>query len=353
MDSKITYDLQAIVDQLIIEQPSKLLKFLFYLRDKKKGLGYRDLFYQNYTRFCRVYPEGLKHLDKIPSYGSWKDLVALVERDSNLFLAPVTTLFASQMKKDLEDVQSTKKISTAAKWFPSSSKHILHSAIRKELNINSENLRKKYLTPLRKALQLCEIYMSRKEWTKLSTLTLPQLAIKSHSNCLVRHGVIKNDTLPNDLISLVNYSLSRPSVDISLPWTLLSSKFQHLEKHVIVFDSRSENKSLAIAIAILCGSKIYSHEVIPRLIDLSRKNISEKISILNSCKSDDFFDRSLLPEDILILSNNNVKFSCRSLLIKDNLANYYEKIISAICKKETPSLFLNFHESEYDELTLS
>ena len=98
------------------------VKWLFYLRDIREGLGERDSFIQFYMALYRYdHTAAIKVLPLIPMYGRWKDVIdilSLTDDDTDLADA-IYELVGNQFKEDSVNWAQGKSISLLAKWMPS------------------------------------------------------------------------------------------------------------------------------------------------------------------------------------------------------------------------------------------
>ncbi|CAL9230131.1 unnamed protein product [Arabidopsis halleri] len=124
----------------------------------------------------------------------------------------VSDLFANQLKRDLEFLTSdqTNKISLAAKWCPSLDSSfdkttlLCESIARKIFPRESfpeyegvdeahyayrvrDRLRKEVLVPLRKTLQLPEVYMGARNWDTLPYNRVASVAMKTYKDIFLNH----------------------------------------------------------------------------------------------------------------------------------------------------------------------
>ncbi|CAI0559004.1 unnamed protein product [Linum tenue] len=134
--------------------------------------------------------------------------------DSNyrLLFDSIADLFADLLKSDIEALKPKdySRITLAAKWCPSidssydKSLLICEAIARRIFPKNSEKeyesmeeshyayrvrdrLRKEILVPLRKALQIPEVYMSAREWNSLPYGRVPSVAMKNYKELFVKH----------------------------------------------------------------------------------------------------------------------------------------------------------------------
>ncbi|KAL4636383.1 hypothetical protein ACB092_03G003600 [Castanea dentata] len=177
----------------------------------------------------------------IEKYNNDEDYRFLYER--------ISDIFARLLKSDLEFLNTGQidKISLAAKWCPSldssydRSTLICESVARKLFPYDSdaehrgieeahyvyqvrERLRKQVLIPLRKALELPETYMSRREWDSLPYDRVPSVAMKTYKKLFFEHDdwrirrhlrYLKRSVkpkfkfsrlLPHEILSLLKYA---------------------------------------------------------------------------------------------------------------------------------------------------
>lgn len=186
-------------DDLYEKDTARLVELLFYLRDKNKGPGLRSPFCQGIIYLLQRDIKYYSLLEKVPYYGSWRDLV-VIAREYPASSNAIATLFVRQLQLDLKLMHSQKKVSTAAKWLPSprgqAGKSELVMEVRRLLNFNEAELRRNYLSPLRYYLNLVEIKMSRGEWSEVKAEQIPLLAGKRYDQVLLRHGLKVRLTRP-------------------------------------------------------------------------------------------------------------------------------------------------------------
>lgn len=167
------------------------LRWLFYARDIRGGLGERSLFRIIMSQLAADKPTLVKALiPLIPEYGRWDDVVALVDcpevRDS------VIELIREQSHHDLfEFGEENGKISLLAKWLPSvnaSSRETRRRAkiIYRGLGLTESSYRK-YLSTLRKRLRVVERDMSANRWDKIDYSAVPSKASLIYKDAFSRH----------------------------------------------------------------------------------------------------------------------------------------------------------------------
>ena len=182
-----------IIDKFVkafYEDKLLAVKWLFYARDAREGVGERRLF-----RVCMKYLAG-NHTDiakavikLIPEYGRMDDLWCLLDTDLK---DDVINFIKNQLEEDMKNMKENKPISLLAKWLPSvntSSEETkkLANFICKELGITHRNYRKR-LSSLRSYLKVVETFMSKKEWNEIDYAAVP-----SRANLIYNSAFLRND----------------------------------------------------------------------------------------------------------------------------------------------------------------
>ena len=167
------------------------MRWLFFARDVRGGLGERNLFRKAMEFVTDYQPEMVKALvPLIPEYGRYDDLWDLLYNEHTQ--KTVVDFIAHQLATDLVDARNNKPISLLAKWLPSinaSSKDTRADAklVCKCLGMQEKQYRKT-LSQLRKYLDVVEVKMSAKQWGDINYETVP-----SKANLLYRNAFLKND----------------------------------------------------------------------------------------------------------------------------------------------------------------
>lgn len=186
-------DEQQIVDKFVkVFYENKLwaVKWLFYVRDARGGVGERRLFRVCMKYLAENHSEIAKAtLNLVSEYGRWDDLLCLLGTDLE---KNVIDLFKNQLDEDLKNMNDNKPISLVAKWLPSANasaketKRLAHIIITK-LGITERQYRK-MLSKLRSYLKIVEVSMSKKEWDYIDYATVP-----SRANLIYNSAFLRND----------------------------------------------------------------------------------------------------------------------------------------------------------------
>ena len=166
------------------------VKWLFYARDAREGLGERRLFKIVIEYLCRHNPEIIGDLIRhIPEYGRFDDMLCIIgTRHTDI----VIDIIKAQLKDDEQKMAEGNPVSLLAKWLPSpntSSKYTVAKAreIIKLLGM-SEPIYRKMLSKLRKHIDVVEVKMSRNQWGDIKYEAVP-----SRANLIYRHAFLRND----------------------------------------------------------------------------------------------------------------------------------------------------------------
>ena len=169
------------------------VKWLFYLRDVREGLGERDSFVKLFMAL-NAYDEdsAIKVLPLIPEYGRWKDVVDILSvsgEGSNLSTA-ICSLIREQIREDLVNMQAGKSVSLLAKWLPSinASKKARKVAMRiaHSLELYNEAYRK-MLSSLRRYIDVIEIKTCGDRWNEIDYNKVSSNANARYVKAFMKH----------------------------------------------------------------------------------------------------------------------------------------------------------------------
>lgn len=166
------------------------VRWLFYARDVRGGLGERRLFRVVINSLSDIEPDLVERvLELIPEYGRWDDLIGLIEIP--WLKSKVAEIILDQLVKDLVGRNHGEPISLLAKWLPSintSSQKSRALALRlcKAMNIPQANYRKT-LSKLRAYLKIVERDMSAQRWGDINYEAVPSRANLIYSKAFLRH----------------------------------------------------------------------------------------------------------------------------------------------------------------------
>ena len=172
------------------EDPIMAIKWLFYTRDCREGLGERRLFRIVFKYLAQNKPEVIHTVFNFtPTYGRYDDLWCLLDTDLK---NDVISVVHKQLGEDHMNMKDNKSISLCAKWLPSenaSSNETKRYAtiIRKGLKMSSRGYRK-MLSQMRRYIDVVECKMSSREWAGINYEAVP-----SRANLIYNNAFLRND----------------------------------------------------------------------------------------------------------------------------------------------------------------
>lgn len=167
------------------------MKWLFYARDVREGLGERRLFRVVLADLVNSNPEMVIPLiNLIPEYGRYDDLWCLLDNPESA--RNVYLIVDAQLRKDRLDAAAGKPISLLAKWMPSINASSLKTReygkkLCKALGMTERNYRQ-MLSKLRKHMDVVEVKMSNKDWSGIKYEGVP-----SRANLIYNKAFLRND----------------------------------------------------------------------------------------------------------------------------------------------------------------
>ena len=174
-----------------VENPILAMRWLFFARDAREGLGERRLFRVVIAELSKSNPEMVLPVIKlIAEYGRWDDLWCLLDNSKSAEV--VYKIVDEQLTEDLKNMEAGKSISLLAKWMPSanaSSKETKKYAkqLYKALGLTEREYRKA-LSKFRKHLDIVEVKMSSKNWSEINYEAVP-----SRANLIYNDAFLRND----------------------------------------------------------------------------------------------------------------------------------------------------------------
>lgn len=189
IDKKLLPYIENNINKHTVPIDSIFLKWLFYLRDVRYGLGERKIFRIMFRYMANKYPSHISHLiEYIPEYGRWDDLLILLDtslRDE------VSKLLYDQLLEDVRNMNHGLQVSLLGKWMPSLN---AHSEERKNWALYlckkwgmSYSTYRKILKRLRDYIDIVESKMSRGKWSEINYEAVPSRANLIYGNAFARN----------------------------------------------------------------------------------------------------------------------------------------------------------------------
>ena len=296
------------------------MKWLFYARDVRGGLGERRLFRVVLADLVKSKPEMvIPVINLIPEYGRYDDLWCLLDDDESA--TAVYQIIDKQLKADWDGMAAKKPISLIAKWMPSIN---ASSAKTKEYGKKlckalgmTEREYRKALSKLRKYLDVVEVKMSDKNWSAIKYEAVPSRANLIYNSAFLRNDedrrraylgkLEKGETkinastlFPHDIVHKYGARPSRKDATVEALWKALPDTVQGCGNTIVVADgsgsmmSSVDNHSRVTALEVANALAIYFAERSsgqfkdtyitfserPQLVDLSDgKSLCDKLQI--------------------------------------------------------------------------
>lgn len=176
--------------QVFYENRVLAMKWLFFLRDVRGGLGERRTFRIIIRYLAQNFPDLMGSLAEIMAeYGRFDDLLCLFDTPVE---EQVLTVLKAQLETDVQNMQEGASISLCAKWMPgnnTSSEKSRKMAARLQcfMGMTAKEYRK-MLAALRAYLNVTEVYMSDNRWEEIN-----YSAVSSKANILYRNAFLRHD----------------------------------------------------------------------------------------------------------------------------------------------------------------
>ena len=179
--------------QALNEDTVLAVKWLFYLRDVREGLGERDSFIKLFKTLWLADPVSAGKVVKlIPEYGRWKDVIDILAEfpNDNDLTETIYLLIENQLREDCVNLTEDKSVSLLAKWLPSvnasGKSRKLAKRICNKLGLTFENYRK-VLSSLRKYLDVTEVKTCGGKWNEIDYNKVSSNANARYLNSFMIH----------------------------------------------------------------------------------------------------------------------------------------------------------------------
>ena len=182
-------DIKKRFSAAYFENPALALRWLFFARDVRQGMGERRLFRICLKWLDEIKPEVIKRLVPIVAeYGREDDLIELFDSSVS---DVVFDYIKTKLEDDVDKMNNGKAVSLLAKWCPSSNtssattRKAAHQLIKK-LGWSEKQYRKT-LSALRKHLDVVEVKASSNEWSQIDYQKVPSKANLKYKDAFLKH----------------------------------------------------------------------------------------------------------------------------------------------------------------------
>lgn len=166
------------------------MKWLFFTRDVRGGLGERRLFRVVMKDLVENNPEMvIPVINLIPEYGRYDDMWCLLDNKESAEV--ICKIVDKQLEEDITNMKHGKSVSLLAKWMPSihSSNEQTQKYVKqfcKALKVSEREYRKS-LSMLKKYIDVVEIKMSQNKWNEIKYDAVPSRANLRYNNAFLKH----------------------------------------------------------------------------------------------------------------------------------------------------------------------
>ena len=195
--------------QALNEDTVLAVKWLFYLRDVREGLGERDSFIKLFKTLWLTDPvSAVKVVKLVPEYGRWKDVIDILAEfpDDNDLTETIYLLIENQLREDCVNFTEDKSVSLLAKWLPSinasGKSRKLAKRICNKLVLTFEHYRK-VLSSLCKYLDVTEVKTCGGKWNEIDYNKVSSNANARYLNSFMRHDPERRQRYLDELSSPV------------------------------------------------------------------------------------------------------------------------------------------------------
>ena len=190
-----------MLDLSAAEDATTLAKILFYARDIRGGLGERQVFRDALEHCAKNHPEVIRpNLRKIPEYGRWDDLLALIGTPLE---DEMWAFITETIKDDMCQIENGKPVSLLGKWLPSADTSSRETRkmgcyAAKKLGYTAHDY-KRMVKLLRKHLPITETQISSNKWDEVKYPGVPSNAMMKYNKAFARHDAERFAQYVNDV----------------------------------------------------------------------------------------------------------------------------------------------------------
>lgn len=175
--------------------PINSIRWLFYARDIKNGMGERRTFrviLRHLVMTGAITSFKYRNLyDIIADYGRLDDFINLIDNVNEVQKAQIVEVLAEHLAADILDMKTGRPVSLLGKWMPSinttSAKTKARARVIARLMGISHAQYRKLLRDLREHINVVEAKISRNKWDEVVYEAVPSYANLKYSNAFLRH----------------------------------------------------------------------------------------------------------------------------------------------------------------------
>lgn len=351
------------------------MKWLFYARDVREGLGERRLFRVVLAYLVESNPEMvIPVINLIPEYGRYDDLWCLLDNPKSARV--VYQIVDAQLRADLKGMAEGKPISLLAKWLPSINASnpktkAYGKKICKALYMHEREYRKT-LVALRKYLDVVEVKMSGKNWSEIKYEAVPSRANLIYNSAFLRNDeerrrdylgkLEKGETkinastlFPHDIVNKYtgggSYSMKPKDATIEALWKALPDMVKGCGNTIVVADgsgsmtTRVDVKSSVSALDVANALAIYFAERSSGQFKDKYITFSERPQFVDFSKCNSLHDKLQMARTHNEVANTNIEKVFDMILTA--------AVINHMTQEDLPENILIISDMEFDRCATS
>ena len=348
------------------ENQTLAMKWLFYARDVRGGLGERRLFRVVLADLIKSNPEMvIPVINLIPEYGRYDDLWCLL--DDKDAANVIYQIVDNQLKSDWENMMAHKPISILAKWMPSINASSAQTReygkkLCKALKMTEREYRKA-LSKLRKYLDVVEVKMSDKNWSEIKYESVPSRANLIYNSAFLRNDetrrreylskLEKGETkinastlFPHDIVHRYGAYPSRKDATIEALWKALPDTVKGCGNTIVVADGSGsmtcsvDNHSRVTALEVANALAIYFAEHSSGQFKDKYITFSERPQIVDFSHCNSLCDKLRVARNYCEIANTNIE-KVFDLILDTAVANRMHQ-------EDLPANILIISDMEFD-----
>ena len=231
MRNGITRDDMFLFCEAMNEDLEYAIKWLFFTRDVRGGMGERDVFQRFYMQYAELYPNEAKAtLKLVAEFGRWKDVIDIINIDQDNNLGGME-LVSETFHSDIKNCMAGKSISLLAKWMPSinASGKARQQAKRfvKYFGLTCEGYRK-MLSKLRAYLDVTEVKTCANRWSEIDYNKVSSNANKRYMNAFKKHDGVRYDDHCMKALDTVSNPSVKMHASALFPYEVWDKYVKHL-----------------------------------------------------------------------------------------------------------------------------
>ena len=215
---------------------SYAIKWLFFLRDAREGLGEKRAFVDFFAQFFSFDKnKATKVISLVGEYGRWKDIFDIIQYVKDKELKSVCfNVVKEQLKQDIENYSAGKSISLLAKWIPSinasDKARPLALELRKYLGLSNKEYRK-MLSKFRAYIGIVENKTCSNQWGEINYEAVPSKANLRYKDAFMRHDAERRQAFLDAVLDTNSENKPKINASVLYPYEIWAKYTQQILKN--------------------------------------------------------------------------------------------------------------------------